>query len=553
MNEPVNEPGTDSGYVLAATVVAITLMAIAAMVYGRVFGVQLRASIQERLVIEERTATRNAERVIDAWMADPEFSKDITEEKRGESLWRKPDGSVGCSPPTDTVCWAFTVTDPTAANPLLRGNEAEQDIRTVDIEVRTGCTADIDSCQRATEITRTYERAVFAHYQMHYANHNTPPAIRREAVARLRAAETAAEQAIRAANPSWTDDQVTAEVALDPEVRYWTQWRDDLPLPVVFTSADTLNGPLRHSGPGAIWYCGSPEFKLIESKSPNRPVRADASCPSQPSWLDDTTNPPTPVNWPVSDTDLLDANRFVVRGDELDLPAISAPTGPGICTLAAVNYHHVYDSFDKTRREANPGVCPGEPTQSTIPHAILDGDIIVSNGPITIERLVVDGSVTVYAAGDITVCGDVEAAGTNLAGGPNVVALIAEGAVILDPGGTVPPACDNGTLTALTALQDISLTNVAVLAPRSNGTAYARGWHLPCNGTCPTLTIEGSVAANHLGLYGIPNPSGAVTNGWTKSFAYPTDDPNTTNINEAFWRARPPWWPDFTGNEWEPA
>ena len=91
-----------------------------------------------------------------------------------------------------------------------------------------------------------------------------------------------------------------------------------------------------------------------------------------------------------------------------------------------------------------------------------------------------------------------------------------------------------------------------MLAPGTNGAVYARGWHLPCNGPCPTFTIEGSIAATHLGLYDIPSPSGGVTNGWAKQFTYPTYDPDTTDINEAFWRARPPWWPDFTGNEWEP-
>ena len=128
--------------------------------------------------------------------------------------------------------------------------------------------------------------------------------------------------------------------------------------------------------------------------------------------------------------------------------------------------------------------------------------------------------------------------------------------MILDPIGSTPPTCNNGTLTALTAAQNLTLTNVAVLAP--NGAVYARRWHLPCNGPCPAFTLEGSIAAKHLGLYGIPDPSsGDVTHGWSKTFTYPTDDPTddlatTDTINEAFWRARPPWWPGFTSSEWAP-
>lgn len=70
----------------------------------------------------------------------------------------------------------------------------------------------------------------------------------------------------------------------------------------------------------------------------------------------------------------------------------------------------------------------------------------------------------------------------------------------------------------------------------------------------PTLRIEGSIAAYHLGLYGIPNPNaGTVTAGWSKHFTYPTNDDATPAVDESFWLARPPWWPGFAGNEWAAA
>ena len=178
-----------------------------------------------------------------------------------------------------------------------------------------------------------------------------------------------------------------------------------------------------------------------------------------------------------------------------------------------------------------------------------DGDLIAprSGSDIIIHELVLDGSATVYASGDIIVCGTIEARGSNLTGGPNTIALITEGDVVLDPSGDTtgehpsvsryPPSPS----MFLSTLHNLSLINVAVLAPE--GAVYARNWKLPRdpNGG-PTLTIEGSIAAKHLGLYGQPDLSGGVTHGWVKQFTYP---PN-------FWSARPPWWPEFNGNEWEP-
>ena len=250
----------------------------------------------------------------------------------------------------------------------------------------------------------------------------------------------------------------------------------------MFTSADILNGPLRYSGNDKVFYCDSPKFKLIESKSSSRPTSA-AGCGSrsQPSWLldDGTTR-----RWPLSETDSLDEDRFVVQGDVLTLPTISAPSG---CPLTTVNYNHNIHATAKSLRVSGSHNCPGEPTQNVIPHAILDGDIIFSTGSVTIERLIVDGSVTVYAEGDIIICGDITASGPNPADGPNVIALITEGDVILDPSGSTPPTCNNGTLPNLTTAQGLTLTNVAVLAHGPTGAVYARGWHLPCTRPLPNI------------------------------------------------------------------
>ena len=503
----------DSGYILPMTLVTITLMAFAALLTGRTFGVQLRASMQERLIIEERLTSRNAEHIMDAWMADPVFSKDITADGDGADLWRTPDGSLhpGCPSPPNTTCWKFKI-GPTASNPL-RGGEAFQETRNYTIEIRSGCVGDIERCQRTTEITRTYERAVFAQYQLHYENDTAPDAAFND--------------------PFFDGPDGIPDTADDPPEAQLQGLR------VVFTSVDELNGPLRYSGDDEVRFCGSPTFKLIESKSSNLPQRAGnaGECPLLPSWHSGTP----PLQWPTGYTRADLGDRFVVKDDELNLPPISPPQG---CPLTTVNYDHNIDTADKDRREANPDACPDEPGQ-TGPHAILDGDIITSTGSVTIERLVVDVSVTVYAEGDIIICGQVETDPSikNLADGPNVIALITEGNVVLDPNGSTPPGCADDTLAELNTSHDLTLTNVAILAPE--GAVYARRWYLPhaARGG-PTLTIEGSIAAEHLGLYGIPYPAtGDVTNGWSKNFTYPSD----------FWQARPPWWPDFTGNEWTPA
>ena len=157
------------------------------------------------------------------------------------------------------------------------------------------------------------------------------------------------------------------------------------------------------------------------------------------------------------------------------------------------------------------------------------------------------GSVTVYATGNITIRGDIEATGTNSAGGPNVVALISEtGDIIIDPGDASTAVCLIGSSHSL------NLSNVAVLAPA--GAMFAPAWH---KSTCAghpdsILRFKGSLAAHHLGIYGQLAEDGTHLSGWKKEFTYPPDDPSTLNVDESFWLARPPWWPDYSGNEWAP-
>ena len=519
----------DSGYALPLTVLTVTLMAYMALIAGRTFGIQLRASIQERLIIEERLTTRNAEHIMDAWMAHPVFSEAITENNAGVGLWRKPDGSLSCTPPADTTCWQFTVNDPTPApgdNPKLRGGEAEQDTRDITVEIRSGCVGGggIDRCQRTSEIIRTYERAVFAQYQLHYHSHDVPPGA-------IEDTEMELTNAVAAANPSLTEDQVDARVndltadppvavSTDATVKNWLNLIDLLETSdqeVVFADGDTFNGPVRYSGPGTVRYCsespGAVQFRRLEAKDPGDPsnVCSDQDAHNYQWCTDDDCTTSDPWNLPAHADKLEDD-----KGDDLKFPAwqpSDEPNPDAICSI-----------IDTTQL----GDCGQD---------IDDGDVISDTGDITVRNLRLDNkSVTVLSGGDIIVTTDtISTTGPNSVGGPHVIALIAGGNVILDPS---------------LGLTDITFTNVAILA--RDGAVFARDWHQSCS-PCPTFKLEGSAAMKHLGLYGQVGPP---QTGWEKDFTYPTDDPATPDTNEAFWRARPPWWPGYDSYpipEWEPA
>ena len=533
-----NRQSDDGGFILPATFAAITLIALAALLTGRVVGTLLRASMQESFAVEEHAVTKTVTGIIDAWMADPQVStllvSDPADPRVADVWWKiKPcvwgeDATCWKIKPCvwgeDATCWKIDTTTKVTYIGKLRGGEAERHAQDVTATVAVGCWGSTpDQCQRTRTFTRRYERAVFAQYQLHYDTNAVP--------------STALD------GPNGLPDD--SAVCNDPNIAPDPLQCDDLDpaTVIVFTAADTLNGPLRYSGNGPVLYCGDPTFKRIEANT-DTPPESVPGCPSVPTPRWEPVAGVAPA-WTVG---LSDPERFTFRGD-LSLPSLADPPQEGderVCPLERVNHHKSHNTTAGNLRDNNmndgndTNDCPGEPGSPD--HAILPGDIIFSDDELTIDQLVVEGSVTVYSEGDIIVCGDIEATGTNPAGGPNVIALITAGDVILDPSGLTPPACADDTLLELNTSHNLTLTNVAVLAP--DGAVYARRWHLPHAATGgPTLTIEGSIAAKHLGLYGIPDQAtGTITSGWAKTFTYPTD----------FWQARPPSWPGLDGSEWAP-
>ena len=533
-----NRQSDDGGFILPATFAAITLIALAALLTGRVVGTLLRASMQESFAVEEHAVTKTVTGIIDAWMADPQVStllvSDPADPRVADVWWKiKPcvwgeDATCWKIKPCvwgeDATCWKIDTTTKVTYIGKLRGGEAERHAQDVTATVVVGCWGGTpDQCQRTRTFTRRYERAVFSQYQLHYDTNAVP--------------STALD------GPNGLPDDPA--VCNDPNIPPDPLLCDDIDpaTVIVFTAADTLNGPLRYSGNGPVLYCGDPTFKRIEANT-DTPPESVPGCPSVPTPRWEPVVGVAPA-WTVG---LSDPERFTFLGD-LSLPSLADPPQEGderVCTLERVNHHKSHNTTAGNLRDNNmsdgndTNDCPGEPGSPD--HAILPGDIILSDDELTIDQLVVEGSVTVYSKDDIIVCGDIEATGTNPAGGPNVIALITAGDVIVDPSGLTPPVCADDTLLELNTSHNLTLTNVAVLAP--DGAVYARRWHLPHAATGgPTLTIEGSIAAKHLGLYGIPDQTtGTITSGWAKTFTYPTD----------FWQARPPWWPGLDGSEWAP-
>ena len=533
MNEQA--PRNDRGHILIWTVAALAMIFVAVLATARAFQARLDASLRETLAAEQRAAGDIAEAVLDAWMADPALADQIINppdpNNRPGRDWVSPLGENPCpehnADPPRTVCWRIRADDPATpadedgvtdvafTDPDLRGGEAQRVAKDVTIEIAAGCYTDNPAdCQQISTITRRYEQAVTFQYQLHYDTNAVPPA------------------ALYGPDGVPNDPTVCNVNPNDPAC-------DDLDptTVIVFTSEDTLNGPLRYSGDGPVLYCGSPTFRRIEAKN-DTPPEAVAGCNSgtTPDWEALGT-----VSAPTWSSGLDDVDRFTHEG-ELELPPLPPLSSTRACTLTRVNYHVNHEKAGaQLQREAN-GDCPPEPVPP-MHQAIRDGDLITSDSTLTIDRLVLNGSVTIYAKDDIIICGNVEAKDSP-SGGTNVIALITEGDVVLDPRGPDTHACSSVIPSALDVSHDLSLINVAVLAPK--GAIYAQNWHLghappPAEG--PTLTIEGSIAAKHLGLYGIPDPAtGTVTAGWNKEFTYPDN----------FWLARPSWWPGFSGSEWEP-
>ena len=125
-------------------------------------------------------------------------------------------------------------------------------------------------CQQFKTLNRRFERSVLFQYQLHYDTNEVPP----EA---LNGPDGLAD------DPGCQTDPPTPPVGavcdgLDPSTI------------IVFTSEDTLNGPVRTTLP-RVSYCGSPIFHRVEvsgtaSDPPIDPmVPAGPTCPSSPSWL----------------------------------------------------------------------------------------------------------------------------------------------------------------------------------------------------------------------------------------------------------------------------
>ena len=536
----------DGGYVLPMTIVTLTLLAFAALLTGRAVGAMLRASVQERLIITEQQATGTAEAILDAWMADETISAQIIDSSQphhnsilgtpAEPVWRTPEGNAPCPTATETTCWRIVAPLPAEQRTTLRGGEAERVLRVVALEVVTGCYNNIDNCQRSHTTTREYEQAVFAQYQLHFASHQVPPGAVEAARRSLTTAEVAARQAAESANPSLTIDEVNAEVAADPAVIEWAELIALLQDPgaeIVFADGDTFNGPVRTSLTHVL-FCGSPTFK--------KPVEVSLPKATDTSNENDPDGDPTTDDSLIRSATLCASRSFPNWWTQVPGERIVAG-GTDSLLISGVNSDGTFNGLNVNSTNNQP-CCPSRAAQP---------GVYAATGNVILDAFTVStGSVTVYATGDITIRGNVEAIGVNSAGGPNVVALISEtGDIIIDPNDASTTAlCLTGNSHSL------NLTNVAVLAP--NGALFAPAWHKE---TCttppaadPILRFEGSLAAKHLGVYGQLADDGSHISGWTKKFCYPDGRRACDNLSDptapAFWLARPPWWPDFNGNEW---
>ena len=498
----------DGGYLVMIAVLALVLIGFAALLTARVVGTLVQASVRETLGAVERATSRTSAAALDSWMAHREASVLVTGQAPnvvGASVWFDPLAGV-CDWNSDTSCWRIdSVTAAAPAVAGLRGGEAQREVVEVAVTVVSGCAADGEAgCLRRGGFTRRYERAVFAYYQLHYdTNEIPPPAV--HGLDGLADPPDCSRSAPPPASPALCDGAPAGSL-------------------IVFNSDDALTGPVRTTL-AEVLYCGKATFSLVEvgtaEPAPLRPAvrvaatttgAGAAACPGDPVWhgRDTALSPPTAQ-------DLLDEGR-VVYGAGLSRQQPAAPP--------AVDHSCASVDFD--------GVAVNLPCRD-----IGDGDVIAAPAgvdDITIDELLVDGSVTVYAPGDITLRGTVEASGTNPAGGPNVVALIAGGDIL------VAPSAADGAACLDSALHSITFTNVAVLAA---GAVYAPQWKLPpCRSrTAPQLEISGSVSSRYLGLYALPDiVTGDTNGGWTKQFSYPV----------GFWLARPAWWPEFTDAEWSP-
>ena len=489
--------GADRGMLVAGASIVLMLIGVAALLTARVAGTMVQASVRESLAAQERATTRAASELIDAWMGDPTVSETFTTGPLPVDYFNAVGGA--CVWGTDTTCWHLdTVTVPADVAVGLRGGEAQREIVDVGGTVVTGCDgATVDDCRRSGRFVRRYERAVFSQYQLHYSSHDFP----------------AAPEAL--AGPDGVVGTIDDMAGLAGAV-------------VVFTTADALRGPVR-TELATVMHCGSPTFARVETAAPPpipaaMPFVLAPGCAGIALW-----DPPHPT--PADPAALIADERLVYAGSGgLRLPGTDS-SGALAATPPAATITQC------TTVDSHPTLAPTFPAVNPACDALGDGDVVAPPAgvnDVTMHRLEVAGSVAIYAPGDIIIAGDIAATGP--AGGPHVVTLIAGGNIRIEPDSAAGSACLDPT-------HSITLSRVAVLAPA--GAMFAPRWSAAhCTaGTSPNLTIEGSIAAKYLGVYGVPDPaSGGTTGGWTKQFDYPSD----------FWLARPAWWPGFPDDEWLP-
>ena len=333
-----------------------------------------------------------------------------------------------------------------------------QETRDITVEIRSGCVGDIDRCQRTTEITRSYERAVFAHYQLHYESNylpeealNGPDGIADPADCRT---STPADTSLcdrpnhELDGPDGLEDPADCLTPTPADAS-----RCDGPRIVVFANGDTFNGPVRYNGPGTVQYCRATttehiRFRRLETRDAGQPENLCSALPAMtPEWCtDNTCTISGPWNDPVHTTRLEDG-----KGDDLKFPdwqPADVPTPDATCPV-----------IDTTILSGGCG------------QGIDDGYLISNTGDIEITNLrLLDKSISVFASGgNIRVTADtISTDGSHAAGGPHVIALIADGDIILDPSSGHAP---------------ITFMNVAILAPRGgclrSRLAPAMHRHLP--------------------------------------------------------------------------
>ena len=489
----------DRGLLVASAVLVLILIGMAALLTARAVGYMVTAAVHEALAAQERATARASTEVIDAWMTDPEVATAIFVNPPPDYFNAVGDG---CTPGTDTACWRIdTITD-VGGTAVLRGGVASRGLRDVAVAVVTGCEGStVDDCRRVGGFVRRYEQTVFSQYQLHFDSHDFPPPVPPPGVDAARLGPDLM--------PSSGDE---------PNIGLSTV--------IVFGTGDALNGPLR-TGLSKVLHCGSPTFDRMEvaADEPSplaAPLESVPGCTGTPGWSHPN---PTPAN-------LIGAGRLVYAGSSstsLRLPGTDH-TGALVETPAPSRLDHecVTINYDH--------LLPTDPCGFG---RVADGDVIgppPGDSDVTVQQLDVDGSVTVYAPGDIIIEGEIKATGSNSAGGPNVVALIAGGNVRIET--VTPPA------TCLDPSHSVELDQVALLAPQ--GAVIVPGWEIPpCTpGNPPEVELNGSIAAKYLGLYGVPDhATGGVVAGWVKNFSYPTN----------FWLGRPAWWPGHSNDEWIPS